>query len=224
MNRLYRFLIDFIFPNRCPICKKIIKWNELICEECDSEMNLFPDDVCDTCGKAECICDNINYDSAFICYYYETKAKDGILSLKDGCKQFGEHIGILLGKRIAEESIDADAVVAVPMANDKFRERRYNQAMVIAKEIAEFNNLPILTDVIYKRRSAVQHTLSRDERINNTNAFSAGLRKLDNMKIILCDDVITTGSTLNRCAKLLKEKGAAAVYVAVGTTTKLKKE
>ncbi len=224
MNRLCKFLLDLFFPNRCPVCREFIKWNELICDECNAQLDAFPENICKKCGKAECFCDTVSYDGAFVCYFYDGKAKDGILSLKDGCKQFGEHLGILLGRRISESKISADAVVAVPMSDESYKKRRYNQAMVIAREIAEINHIPILKDVIYKRRSAVQHTLSKSERLKNTDAFSKSMKKLDNMKIILCDDVITTGSTLNRCAELLKEMGAAEIYVAVGTTTKLKKE
>lgn len=224
MNKLYRFILDIFFPNRCPICKEFIEWNELVCNECLSKSDAFPKEICGRCGKAECFCDTIKYDGAFVCYYYEGAAKEGILSLKDGCKQFGEHLGILLGNKIAESEIDADAVVGVPMSNDSYKKRRYNQAVVIAKEIAEINNIPLLKGLLSKRKSAVQHSLSKKERLSNTDAYSKGYMKLDNMKIILCDDVITTGSTLNRCAELLKEMGAAAVYAAVGTTTKLKKE
>ncbi|MCI7804557.1 MAG: double zinc ribbon domain-containing protein [Oscillospiraceae bacterium] len=225
MNNLCRFIADIFFPSRCPICLDFIRWDEFICTGCADDLKPFPEEVCPKCGKAECFCDTISYDMAFVCFYYEEKAKSGILSLKDGHKEFGIYTGNLLGEKIADSKIKADAVIPVPMSEKSYKKRRYNQAEVIAERIAEINHLPLLTDLLYKNESAVQHTLTKAERLENTAAFGIKSRlKLDNMKIILCDDVITTGSTMNRCAALLKEMGAAEVYAAAAATTKLKKE
>jgi len=76
---------------------------------------------------------------------------------------------------------------------------------------------------LYKNKSAQQHVLTREQRKLNVSSFGINNCKLDGMKIILCDDVITTGSTAEKCTELLKAKGAAEVYVAAGTTTKLEK-
>ena len=110
------------------------------------------------------------------------------------------------------------------MSQESYRKRGYNQAEIIAERISSVCSLPIITDSLYKNKSAAQHTLGLSDRIENTSAYGRGSRRLDNMKIILCDDVITTGSTLNRCAELLKELGASVIFAAAGTTTKLKKE
>lgn len=224
MNNFRRFITDIFFPNRCPICLKFIEWNKFICKDCEESLNPFPDKICDKCGKFECLCKTVKYDRALVCFDYEGKAKTGVLSLKDGHKEFGYYLGSLLGKKFAESDIKADAIVPVPASNDSYKKRRYNQAKIIAEEISKINHIPIYTDIIYKDKSAVQHTLKTAERVKNTSAYYAGSKRLDNMKVILCDDVITTGSTLNKCAELLKNMGATAIYVAVGTTTKLKKE
>ncbi|MCM1226338.1 MAG: double zinc ribbon domain-containing protein [Clostridium sp.] len=224
MNKLKAFLTDLIFPNRCPVCREIIEWDKLICGKCDDSMEAFPKDICPKCGKDNCICGEICYDRAFVCFYYEDPAKKGILSLKDGHKEFGAYLGRLLGEKIAESNIKADGVIPVPMSESSYRIRRYNQAEIIAKQISNINNIPLFTGLIGKNESAVQHTLGKAERMKNTAALYGSGTNLDDMSFILCDDVITTGSTINRCAEILKEMGAAAVYAAVGTTTKLKKE
>ncbi len=193
--------------------------------DCQDILKPFPDDICNGCGKVPCCCDKVFYEKAFLCFYYEGLAINGIFSLKDGHKEFGYYIGRLLGNKIMESNLNADAVIPVPMSSDSYRKRRYNQAEVIAKEISKINHIPLFTDILYKSKSSVQHSLKANERIENTNAFyHKGSNLINNMKIILCDDVITTGSTINKCAELLKELGAAEVYTAVGTTTKLKKE
>lgn len=225
MNRILQFIVDLFYPNRCPICKSFIEWDKLICTECRYSLEPFPEKICGRCGKAECYCSKIVYDKAFVCFYYEGLAKNGIFSLKNGHKEFGCYLGQLLGYKIKNSEFKADAVVPVPMSAESYRKRRYNQAEVIAREIAEINHIPILTDIIHKNKSAVQHSLNADGRIKNTKAFYHNTSKrLNDMKIILCDDVITTGSTINKCAELLKELGAAEICAAAGTTTKLKKE
>lgn len=224
MNKLKAFLADLIFPNRCPICCEIIEWDKLICGKCSDSMDDFPKDICPKCGKDACICDRICYDGAFVCFYYEDLAKTGILSLKDGHKEFGIYLGRLLGRKIAESNVKADAVIPVPMSESSYRIRRYNQAEIIARQISSINNIPLFTGLIGKNKSASQHMLSKEERTKNTAAFYGSDANLDELSFIICDDVITTGNTINRCAEILKEMGATAVYAAVGTTTKLKKE
>ncbi len=225
MNKILSYISDIFFPNRCPVCNAFIEWNKCICPECEQSLKAFPENICKGCGKTECFCSEKTYDKAMACFYYEGKAKDGILSLKDGHKEFGIYIGKLLGNRFLEEDFKADAVIPVPMSKESYRKRRYNQAEVIGEQIAEINHIKLLNGILYKKNSAVQHSLNKAERTKNTSAFYSEKKfRLYDMNIILCDDVLTTGSTLNKCASLLKEIGAAEVYAAVGTTTKLKKE
>lgn len=224
MNDFAAFITDIFFPNRCPICREFIKWNELICSDCNDLLDAFPKEICSRCGKRECICGKISYDAAFICFYYENTAKKGIFSLKDGHKGFGIYLGRLLGEKIYQSNLTADGVVPIPMSGKSYRKRRYNQAEIIAKEVSRINNIPLYKNLIFKSDSDAQHNLNKTDRMKNVSAFYKSGVKLDKMSFILCDDVITTGSTLNRCAALLKEMGADCVYAAAGTTTNIKKE
>ncbi|MBQ8434919.1 MAG: ComF family protein, partial [Oscillospiraceae bacterium] len=98
--------------------------------------------------------------------------------------------------------------------------RGYNQAQVIAKEISAKTGIKLLCNVLFKNPSAVQHTLSYEERLKNVEAFYSSDDDLRGKRIIICDDVLTTGSTINKCAQLLINIHAAEVYAAVGTTKK----
>ena len=230
MNKISAFILDLLFPNRCPVCENIIAFDSFICNNCIAELekcSINENDVCRGCGKMECICnDKLNYIRTVVCYYYENAAKRGVLSLKDGSKNFGYFLGNILTEKIKEDSIliNADYIVPVPMSRKRLKERRYNQAYVIAREISKKTRIPILSNALFKNDSKVQHNLNSEERKMNVSAFFKGNINLDGNKIIICDDVLTTGSTLNKCAELLINMGAAEVYAAVGTTTKLKKE
>lgn len=224
MNKISRFILDIFFPNRCPICRNFIDWNKFICGDCEKDLEKHTDAISWHSLITEFNSSKPQLDRTFICFYYEGKAKDGILSLKDGHKEFGYYLGNLLGEKILESQIQADAVVPVPMSKESYRKRGYNQAEIIAQGISSLCKLPLITDSLIKNKSAVQHTLELKDRIENASAYSQGKQRLDNLRIILCDDVITTGSTMNICAKLIKELGASYVFAAAGTTTKLKKE
>ncbi|MGN0613143.1 MAG: ComF family protein [Porcipelethomonas sp.] len=230
MNKTAAFLLDLIFPNRCPVCDGIIAYDEFVCGSCLNNLEQCRIDenaVCKRCGKKECICgEDMMFSRTAVCFYYEDAARAGILSLKDGSKNFGYYIGILLAEKIKADCVlkCADYIVPVPMSRKRLKERRYNQAKVIAREISDRTGIALLDNVLFKNDSQVQHTLSAEQRKLNVSAFYSGENDLSGKKIILCDDVLTTGSTLKRCAQLLIDMNAAEIYAAVGTTTKLKKE
>lgn len=228
MNKFKAFILDLFFPNRCPVCRVFIEYDKFICEKCGEKLKLCKaDDICPECGKQECICsENMHYDKAVSAFVYEDAARLGILSLKDGHKEFGYYLGNILADMIEKnkEISEADMIIPVPMSAERLRERGYNQAEIIAEIISDRLGIEINNKILYKKASEVQHSLNREQRMKNVSAFGINQTELSGKKIILCDDVLTTGSTLNRCAELLKNAGAADVYAAAGATTKLKKE
>ena len=230
MNKISAFILDLFFPNRCPICNDFIKYDSFVCDNCIMKLEKSIVDyykICKKCGKNQCICNKeIFYKRAAVCYYYEAAAKRGIRSLKDGNKNFGYYLGNMLADKINNDEIlkNSDFIIPVPMARKKLRRRGYNQSYVIAKEISKKTGISILNNALFKKSSKAQHELNKEERKNNVFSFYKGSLDLSDRKIIVCDDVLTTGSTLNRCAELLIDMGAAEIYAAVGTTTKLKKE
>ena len=120
MNNISRFILDIFFPNRCPICRKYIKWNKFICKDCENILETYTEGICRQDTENERSSISAQFDRIFTCYYYEGKAKDGILSLKDGHKEFGYYIGNLLGEKISDSGIRADAVVPVPMSRESY--------------------------------------------------------------------------------------------------------
>jgi ComF family protein len=108
-----------------------------------------------------------------------------------------------------------DALVAVPLARDRQRERGYNQAQLLALELERRCRLPVLDGALSRvRATAPQTGLTRAQRLENLRgAFAAGPRAagLDARRILLIDDVMTTGATLSVCARVLSRAGAASV-------------
>lgn len=110
-----------------------------------------------------------------------------------------------------------DIIISVPVHQKKFEERGYNQSQLIAKKVSDVFNIPILDDVLVKTRvTENQSELGKAKRLTNVvNAFKIDMpSKITNKKILLVDDIITTGATVNECSKILTTHGAAEVFVA----------
>lgn len=226
LRNSYRFLIDILFPNRCPCCDTLIAWDELVCETCRMETVLDESTLCSGCGKtfANCMCkEGLFFDGAIAACRYEGRARQGVLCLKEAENlNFAWYSGRILGEHILrkEDWMMADAIVPVPMQRYQRILRGQNPAKRIADAISEVTNIPVRTDLLWKKRGGVpQHTLNAVQRRQNVLQFAAAEIRLDGYILILCDDVLTTGSTASRCAQLLKQCGAEKVFVAAATTT-----
>lgn len=131
-----------------------------------------------------------------------------------------------LGKVVEKQTYAAeiDAIIPVPLHVMRLRERGYNQSEVICKGIASLVKAPILTSLVHRRKNTVSQThLSSEERkLNVGDAFeiehSGGV---EGKTFLLVDDVITTGSTVQAVARVLKEQGARKVFVASVALAKL---
>ncbi len=227
MNMLFKYLLDILYPNRCPCCSEFIKWDKLICGKCHKDIEIVYDRVCKKCGKEICICsEKLYYDRAVVPLRYSGLVKEGILSLKRGNnKNFGEYTGKMIADILKNDYSNRkfDFIIPVPMSRQSYYERGYNQAEIIACQISEALKIPIENKIIYKSgKSSSQHYLGRAERLMNISSIKSKEIDLSGKSIILCDDVITTGSTVNRCALLLKKAGAENVFLVAAAQSKLK--
>ena len=222
-----RFILDLFYPNRCPCCDCFINWKDNLCEYCMDKLEIINQEICSKCGKIPCVCDNgISFDKVYACYYYAETAAEGIISLKKGHNlNYGNHIGEQLARLLKENEdlLKLDLVVPVPMSKKKIRQRGYNQAEVIARIISDKTGIPYSNKILTRKHTDIeQHSLSAEDRKMNISQYDINEVDLSDMRILLCDDVLTTGSTAKRCSDLLKARGAKTVIVLVGTTTKLK--
>lgn len=227
MNKLYKFILDIIFPNRCPFCDKFIRWDKLACDDCIDHLAYADESFCSRCGKVQCICSrDLYYEKCYVACYYEGLARDGIINLKvKNAINAAEFFADILSTKINADKIKYDMIIPVPMSKKKQAVRGYNQAEEIARFISKRTNIPVNNIILGKCDSNIeQHTLNAAEREENVKTEFKIKTNIDlhEKNIIICDDVITTGSTLNECAKLIKKLGANKVILAVGASTTLK--
>ncbi|MCR4779520.1 MAG: ComF family protein [Ruminiclostridium sp.] len=209
LHSAYRYILDWFFPNRCPGCRKFIAWNEDFCPECAGRLTVWD-------GKTE-----IPFVDRFTAYcVYDKKISPVILRLKrtdrgNSCYAFARGIKMALERSGMTEGIDC--IVPIPMSKKKLKERGYNQAELIARELSYMIGAPCSDVLVKVRDTAAQKSLGREDRAKNLkNAFSAapGCNDVKGRSFLLIDDVCTTGSTFAEAASVLAENGAARIYAA----------
>jgi len=213
-------ILDFIIPRFCISCNSKLELEQkFICDECDSKIKLIDQNLLDDEYKRKFSSDNYIDDYTTL-YDFETEGtlQHLLHSLKYE-KKF--KVGILLGKNIGKilsekiKNWNADYLIPIPLYHLKKAERGYNQAYYICKGISERSGLKINNRTVKRVKNTIsQTTLTLEERKNNiNNAFKIRSAKdIKNRKIILVDDVITTGATISECARVLKENGAKKVF------------
>lgn len=196
------------FPVTCGLCGEKIN-ERYTCRKCLNIIEYYHKRVAISIND-ESYCDKIIsilpykgiFKSRMLCYKFEGAKYIGIT--------FAEMISII----IKNENIEANAIVAVPISKARLKERGYNQSAIIAKNISKITKIPYKENVIIKTKNNLrQSELTLHERkINVKNAYSIkDIESIKNKKIILIDDIYTTGATLNECARILKKYGATKV-------------
>lgn len=225
-RKIQMYFGDWLYPNQCPCCGNNITWERYLCSSCENAIEINTTFFCPLCGKhhSECCCGtDVAYDRALVVTTYEKAARSGMLAMKTGTSlHFGWYCGKVLSDRILQdhEIASYDCVVPVPMSVRKLRKRRRNPAQVIGKEISAQTGIPLRTDILWDDgKGKTQHFLSAENRRNNVTQFHVNPVSLQGYQVILCDDILTTGSTLQACAILLKSIGVRKIAVAVAAST-----
>ena len=213
------WLADFVYPPVCVLCKKIIPAGSPVCEACLSKMQPYPQIESANQLWIARQGDSSVYLECFLAgFSFEPNLQQLIHLLK---YQNEKRLGVLLGKRLAGQCSKPlkkwkiDWVVPVPLHPKKKRTRGYNQSELVGAGLAGLLNLTFKKDVLFRTRNTPSNTkLSAPERVENVAgafAVAAGINPAGK-NILLIDDVITTGSTLNACAEPLKKAGARTLY------------
>lgn len=224
------FLLDLFFPNVCPFCDEFIPYDVLCCTSCFDNALWADEYICNVCGKPyeKCFCRNeymLYYDRCVCAAYYKDSIKKSVHNMKfHSSIHSAELFGRILADRLKELRLDntAEVIVPVPMSRVQLKKRGYNQAELIAGTISSGLGIPVDSNALirYEAQTA-QHLLDANERAEAVK-LQYDINEENNVcgkEILLVDDVLTTGSTLNYCAYLLKEKlGAKGIICAVAAT------
>jgi ComF family protein len=211
---------DIIFPKKCINCKKE---GSYLCEDCLFLIEINPFEYC-LCEKMEkrnkCEnCRNKSLDKILSATSFNNHiVKEAIHKLKYSyIEELSTPLAFLILNHLQTIDCQIDnsfILIPVPIHIKKKRKRGFNQSEEIAKIISQSTGIKLSTALIKTKETKPQMELNRIERIENIkDCFAINEKKeIENKTIILLDDVYTTGSTMNECAKILKENGAKEVW------------
>lgn len=204
-------LLNFFLPARCPWCKILggVPKERGVCDACLKDIQWSPGEW--RSNKVPAHCDSIHAVALF-----QGSLREAVHALKYGHKPYVAASCAALMTPVARGLPRTDMVIAVPLSTKRLRQRRYNQSEWLARPIAATLQVPILTGVVKRSHSdAAQVSLGADARWENVRdqflLSSKNCGHIEDRHILLIDDVVTTGATLQALARVLKKSGAATV-------------
>ena len=227
MDKFFCFkekIMNYIFPPTCGFCGEITESDSFICNNCRNIKKQEYINHCKLCGKVcyseicpECRKKKIYYDKFFFCREYNEDMKEKIHRFKFyGEKYYYHFFTELMYERLKDETVDG--IIAVPVSRERMKERGYNQCELIAKKLSKMLEIPYLGDVLVKtmhnERQSLQTLKLRKESVKNVFKV-ADIYSVIGKKILLIDDVLASGSTVNECSRLLKQSNVKEVHVGV---------
>jgi ComF family protein len=224
--------VSLLYPPVCTICGRSIRAGEYLCDQCETKVVRIVAPFCEKCSEpfdgsitgaftcANCAHRTIYFEAAVAAYRGRGIVRQIIHEFKYGHQIHLRHlVARWLHAALDDERLLGcrfDVIVAVPLHPTRQRERGFNQAGLLVELLSAQTRIPAKPLLERTRYTTTQTALDRSERMENLhNAFR--LRKNANvrgLRVLLVDDVLTTGSTLNECARILKRAGALSIHAA----------
>jgi len=220
-------LFSFIYPNTCLACGEIITEGEYFCDYCYEFLERTDaDKQCLKCGlpKGKCDCNKevYSFDGIIAPFYNTGGAQSAMYAFKFNRRRyvsvfFAQQMALRL-KYVCKDT-DFDGICYVPLSKKSYRKRGFNQSKEIAMHMSEILNIPLLSNQLgCRKKRKSQHKTAAEKRKENVKGVYYPLKKSSG-RILLVDDIKTTGATLNECTKQLLSSGAASVYCITGLIT-----
>ena len=229
IGRIGRAIVDGVLPPRCLACGAIVDLPQTLCAPCWRSITFFAQPWCVVCGLpfphpegkdavcAECAREARSWDRARAVLRYDKNSRHLVLALKHGDRT---HLAAAFGRwmhRVGGELLSAaDLLVPVPLHWLRLFQRRYNQAALLAHAIHSAGGPNVAADWLVRRRKTPSQghlgPAARERNVRGAFAIRAD-RSFAGRRVVIIDDVMTTGATVEECARVLKRAGAAFVGV-----------
>ena len=229
---MLRSLASLFYPPVCSICSASVDHDAYLCRECERKLPRISPPFCATCSEpfsgaitdtfscANCAHRRLYFESAVAVYRSRGIVRRLVHELKYSDQL---HLRNIVGQWVNEALDDErlrdrefDLLVPVPLHPARKRDRGYNQAEEIARLVSRRRGRPCQAVLERTRYTTTQTQFDRTERMENLHDAFRLRRKADvrGLRVLLIDDVLTTGATLSECARVLRHAGAASVYAA----------
>ena len=227
VDSLFRRASRVVWPFRCVLCQRLARGSRDLCELCAQDLVLNAD-CCRQCAQplgegsdreqlcGACVRAPPRFDCSFVPYRYAYPLDRMIQQLKYRNElSVGRVFAHCFAEQLAAVRVALpDVLIPVPLGARRFRGRGFNQAIELARHLSKLTGVEVRTDLVVRvRETAEQAALPRDERRKNVRGAFALLQPLSYVHVAILDDVVTTGSTVNEIAKLLRQAGAEQIQV-----------
>lgn len=228
-------ILDLLYPRHCPLCNAVLEFEGMqVCEPCIRKQVCIKPPYCMKCGKTiedatEEYCGDCRevpktFERGFPVFAYSGAIKDALYAFKyKNQRSYGDFFADCIYGQYGEEfrKLQFDGLVPVPVHRKKRKARGYNQAEVLARSLAKHLELPVYPSYILRIvNTNPQKELNDKIRMKNlNNAFKIGENTIKLKKVLLVDDIYTSGATIEACTKVLLDAGVEKVYytsVAIG--------
>jgi len=213
--------LDLLFPQKCIGCGKE---GLILCSACQASLPRIMPPLCPLCGRPQlsgilcpgCVSWQASIDGIRSPFRFEGTMRQAVYQLKyRNLRALAAPLARLLNDYLSTGPLPGEVLVPVPLHRKRLRERGYNQSGLLAKRLGKLAGLPVVDNCLIRQRHASPQarTSNVEERQSNVaGAFICRDDRLKDKKVLLIDDVSTSGATLDACAEALKEGGAASVW------------
>jgi ComF family protein len=229
LRRTGRAVLDAVLPPRCLACGETVDEPGALCGRCWGGMTFFAPPWCVVCGLpfpypvgedaicGDCARERRAWDRARAVFRYDKNSRHLVLALKHGDRtHMAGALGAWMQRAGAEILADADLLVPVPLHWSRLFHRRYNQSALLAWAIRDGGGPPVGVDCLVRRRRTPSQghrgPAARERNVRSAFALHPN-RAVAGKRVVLIDDVLTTGATVEECARVLKRAGAASIGV-----------
>lgn len=221
LSQLVEGTVDFFFPKQCVGCGKV---GSFLCSSCEGKLPWLLSPICPKCGKPgasgvvcpSCWQEKTEIDGIRSPFLFDNVMRKAIYQLKyHNLKAISSRLAQFLADYLIANPLPGEILVPVPLHPKRLKQRGYNQSILLAREVSKLVNLPVIENCIIRVKEAqpqAKTTNVEQRRKNVSDAFVCLDGRVNGKKIIIIDDVCTSGSTLDSCAGTLKNKGAISVW------------
>ncbi|MEW6002981.1 MAG: ComF family protein [Nitrospirota bacterium] len=217
-------LLNILYPSKCPVCGNTadVFYHSPICSFCWSKIKRYTGPSCKVCAMpfssehskicGQCLKQRPPFSTVINYGLYESVLAEAINYLKfHGIRRLSKPLGRLL---MSFDLPRIDGIIPVPLSIKKLRERGFNQSLLLARVVSKSTGVPLLMDTLIKKKETLPQTgLSAKERLLNLRGVFEVKGNIRGIRLLIVDDVMTTGATVTECSKQILKAGAKETIV-----------
>ena len=213
-------ILNILYPERCPVCHNILRGKGKVCPPCGKKLPYTKEPRCQKCGKEiekteveycrDCQRFSHAFDKGRGVFVYEQTMRKSISMFKyHNRREYAAFYAEEMYRRCSNflKNCNPEVIVPIPIHKQKRRKRGFNQAELVAKELGKLLKLPVDTDCLVRfEKTTPQKELTRRERKENLKrAFRIGKLRKPYERVLIIDDIYTTGATIDAVCEILRE-------------------